>query len=91
MRTVRVKSPISVNGAPTWVDYEELESSIGVREWEDRFFAHIMERFIVERPVARGTVGNAVSYLCDAASLADFAVPIMVAAAEAIDRGERRG
>jgi aminoglycoside 3-N-acetyltransferase len=96
-RMVRVKAPLIVDGARTWVDYEELESSVGVREWEERFFAHIMQRVIechpelVEGPVARGSIGNAASYLCDAVSLVDFAVPIMVATAEAIDRGDPRG
>jgi aminoglycoside 3-N-acetyltransferase len=85
-RAVRVKSPLMVNGARTWVEYEELESSEGVRVWESRFFAHIMQRFIKERPVERATIGNAGSYLFDAACLVDFAVPIMVETAEALDR-----
>jgi aminoglycoside 3-N-acetyltransferase len=89
-RTVRGKVPLLVDGVRTWLDFEELDSSTGVREWPDqRFFEHIVEAFIAQRGIGSRPIGNAPSYLLDASDLVRFAVPIMAAEAERLDAEER--
>ncbi|HEY0396126.1 MAG TPA: aminoglycoside 3-N-acetyltransferase [Candidatus Elarobacter sp.] len=84
-RVVHVKAPLLVDGVRTWVEYTEYDSSTGVREWEERFFAQIMERFIASGAPRRGRVGDAESYLFGARELVDFAVPIIVQSAARLE------
>lgn len=90
-RTVRGKVPMLVGGVRTWLDFEELDSSTGVREWPDpRFFERIVEAFVARNGIESRPIGNAPSYLLSAPDLVRFAVPIMTAEAERLD-AERMG
>lgn len=76
-RTVRVRIPV----AGAWHDVEEFDSSAGIVDWPDRFFATITEAFLAAGHARTARVGDATSHLLDARALVDFAVPRMVAAA----------
>lgn len=80
-RLAHIKAPLNIDGYRSWVDIVEFDSNIGIRIWEDRFFAHIMERFIDAGKTSQGTIGVARSYLSNARELVQFAIPIMVEAA----------
>jgi len=84
-RVVRIKAPLKIDGKREWVEIEEFDSMIGIRLWEDRFFAHIMEKFIASGRASEGAIGNAKSYLFRARELIDFAIPIMVETANVLD------
>src|SRR6202011_949348 len=76
--TLRLKFPLEIDGRRRWVDVEELDTSTGVRDWDDpRFFARIVEEFIERTGIESAAIGNAASYLLSAAELVRFAVPIM--------------
>lgn len=77
-RIVRFKVPILQNNHRVWVDVEEYDTSIGVRQWPDRFFATILDKFIHANHIQPMKIGMADSYLLDANLLVDFAVPIFV-------------
>lgn len=81
-RIVRFKVPLSQNGSKVWVDVEEYDTSIGIRRWPDRFFATILDNYLKGHDIHPKNVGKANSYLIDAKSLVDFAIPIFVKAAE---------
>ena len=50
--------------------------------WPDGFFADIVGRFLGTEHARTGRIGDADSHLLDAAGLVEFAVPLMVDAAE---------
>lgn len=77
-RIVRVRIPALVDGARTWLAVEEFDSSAGIVDWPDRFFATITEAFLAAGLARTGRVGAATSHLLDARALVEFAVPIMV-------------
>ncbi len=77
-RTLHIRVPWLVNGRREWIDVTEFDSSRGIRDWRDRFFAHVVTRFIADERATSGTIGNATSYLIGARELVDFAVPMMV-------------
>ncbi len=83
-KVVHIESPLSRDGRRTWVDIEEYDTSIGVVDWPDGFFADIVGRFLGTEHAQTGRIGDAASHLLDAANLVAFAVPLMVDTAEAV-------
>jgi len=81
-RIVHFKAPLNKDGHRMWHDLEEFDTSIGIRQWPDRFFASILEQYLEKNNIKPKKIGNADSYLIGAKSLVDFAVPIFIAAAE---------
>ena len=71
-------------GRRQWVDIEEYDTSIGVVDWPDGFFADIVRRFLGTEHARTGRIGDADSHLLDAAGLVEFAVPLMVDTADAV-------
>lgn len=83
-RVARYKVPILRDGKRVWLDCEEFDTSgRGVHaNWPDRFFAQIVDDFIVKNAgttrCARGQVGGTDSVLMSAAALVAHAIPVMV-------------
>ncbi len=84
-RIVNIKVPLSHNGQRQWLDVEEFNSSTGICEWRDNYFAEIVSAFIEKSGVAAGTIGRAKSYALDAQGLVNFALPYMVETARKLD------
>lgn len=84
-RVVKFKVPLQGELEPEWVDVEEFDSSRGIRDWSDSFFAEIMQKFIAEFHTIHGRIGHAESYVFEAKSLVEFAIPMMVEAAKELD------
>jgi aminoglycoside 3-N-acetyltransferase len=84
-KTVRVKLPLPVDGKRTWIEIEECNSSTGIRDWPERFFADIVQAFVQTPNVRTARLGNAVTHCLDAKALVDFAIPIMVETAARLD------
>ncbi len=84
---VHIKVPLLEDGRRNWVDVVEYDSSRGIRDWSDGFFAHIVDRFIESSGACgAGKIGGASSFLLPARELVDFALPIMQATADKLDR-----
>ena len=77
-RVVHIKSPLLRDGRRTWVDIEEYDTSTGVVDWPNGFLADIVRRFLATKHARTGRIGDADSHLLDAASLVEFAIPLMV-------------
>jgi aminoglycoside 3-N-acetyltransferase len=92
-RIVRYKSPLMQDGARSWVDCEEFDtSSDGVHaNWPPDAFAQIVDDFIENAagtPACHmGQVGHAQSVLMDAAALVEHAMPIMTVWAAELSGG----
>jgi aminoglycoside 3-N-acetyltransferase len=84
-KTVRVKLPLPIDGKRTWVEIEECNSSTGIRDWPERFFADIVQAFMQTPNVRAARLGDAVTHSLDARALVDFAIPIMVETAARLD------
>jgi len=87
-KKVHIKARLLVAGERTWVDIEEFNSSTGIRDWKDRFFADIVQLFLSQSLGVSGTIGNATAHLLDANRLVEFAIPIMVAEAKRLDESQ---
>ncbi|MEM7120581.1 MAG: aminoglycoside 3-N-acetyltransferase [Pseudomonadota bacterium] len=75
-RILRLKLPIAGKG---WVDIEEYDTtSKGIVDWPDRFFATIVDDFLVSEGIAAGRLGRAETVVLDAQALVDHALPMMV-------------
>jgi aminoglycoside 3-N-acetyltransferase len=87
-RIARYKVPVLRDGARTWVDCEEFDTSgRGVHpNWPPRAFAAIVDDFILKTGgtsgCRSGRVGLAESVLLDARGLVSHALPIMMAWAQ---------
>ena len=90
-KVVHIESPLSRDGQRQWVDVEEYDTSIGVVDWLDGFFADIIRRILGTEHARTGQIGDADSHLLDAAGLVEFAVPLMVDAAEEIQATKTAG
>jgi aminoglycoside 3-N-acetyltransferase len=73
-RIKKFKVPLLKNTERVWINIEEYDTSIGIREWPDRFFENIVKKFIQKNNIKPSTVGYAKSYLLNAKQLVDFAV-----------------
>ena len=82
-RIAHFQVPIEENGCRVWRAMEEFDTSgDGVhRNWPDRFFAKIVDGFLIHTHNHGARVGNARTHLVSAARLLDFAVPLMQAVA----------
>jgi aminoglycoside 3-N-acetyltransferase len=87
-RTLRLQTPLLVDGVRRWTQFEEYDSAAGIRDWPPRFFAGIMRSFLAKPHVRTGLIGDAHCYLIEARALVDFAIPVMVETAKRIDAGE---
>ncbi len=78
-KLVHIRVPLMIDGEKQWVEVEEFNSSTGICDWPDEYFAIILRKYIAEsRIISSGKVGKATCYLFSASDLVDFAVPIMV-------------
>ena len=82
-RVARMELPLPVGGGARWTTIEEYDTSRGVADWPDRFFAAIVDAFVAQGRARRGPLGGATALLLDAASLVDHAVAVMVETAGA--------
>src|SRR4029077_14890529 len=78
----RYRMPVLRADRREWVEVEEYDSSEGAHaNWPERFFALIVDDFIAHHAgterCATGKVGDADSFLLDAAALVEFAIPVM--------------
>jgi aminoglycoside 3-N-acetyltransferase len=82
-RVARYQVPVSENGRRVWREMEEFDTSgDGVHaSWPDRFFAKIIDSFLLQTRNNGARVGNAMTYVLKARELFDFALPLMKAAA----------
>lgn len=81
-RIKKFKVPLMINSERVWTDIEEYDTSIGIREWPDRFFETIIKEFIQKNDLISIKVGCASSYLFDAKPLVEFAIAQFVEAAK---------
>lgn len=81
-RIKRFKVPLLKDRQRVWFDVEEYDTSIGIRNWPERFFASIIEKYLRGHNLKSKKIGQADSYLIDAKSLVDFAVPIFIHSGE---------
>jgi aminoglycoside 3-N-acetyltransferase len=75
----RYKVPYAHAGGTVWRDVLEVDSNKAHARWPERFFAEIVDGHLLSSGNRGGRVGDAASYLIDAAALYDFAAPIMQA------------
>jgi aminoglycoside 3-N-acetyltransferase len=73
-RVVRYASPILIRGVRTWVEIEEFDTTNGIVDWPEDYFAVIAREYLESGRGQAGRVGAAQCYLLDARSLHDFAV-----------------
>jgi len=84
-KTLRIKVPLLVDGDRKWIEIEEYNSSTGIRDWPERFFADIVQAFLPRSGVITARLGGAVTHCMDAKALIDFAIPMMVETAARLD------
>jgi aminoglycoside 3-N-acetyltransferase len=84
-RVARFKVPVDENGVRVWRDMEEFDTSDqGAHpSWPDRFFSRITDGYIAATGNPGGQIGDAASYLLDAAGLLAYALDAMTRAAQA--------
>jgi aminoglycoside 3-N-acetyltransferase len=80
-KIVRIRVPLLRSSEKQWLDVEEYNSSTGICDWPDRFFAEIVERYL-KLHGATSRIGQATTYVLDAKELVEFAVPVMVETAK---------
>lgn len=83
-RIARFRVPVEENGRRVWSEMEEFDTSAAGAHgnWPDRFFARIVDTYILESGNQPGRVGDADSWLLNARGLMNFALPVMKAVAE---------
>lgn len=79
-RTVHITVPLLADGGTEWIEIEEYDTSDGICEWPENFFATIVQAFIEHKGLQLFKVGNATSYLLGAKALVDFGVAFMLQA-----------
>jgi aminoglycoside 3-N-acetyltransferase len=82
-RIARYQVPVLENGSRVWRAMEEFDTSgDGVHaNWPDRFFAKIVDSFLIKTTSHGGRVGNAMTYILIAREFFEFAMPLMKALA----------
>lgn len=80
-KIVRIKVPLFRSNARQWVDVEEYNSSTGICDWPELFFAEIVQKYLQQHGKS-GRIGQATAYVLDARELVEFAIPIMVETAK---------
>lgn len=89
-RTVRIETPLLVEGTRTWVAYQETDTSTGIRAWPRRFFAGIVEAYAETGRARSGRLAAAPALVLDAAELVAFALPRLVEEAARLDEVAKR-
>ncbi|MEF2074202.1 aminoglycoside N(3)-acetyltransferase [Consotaella aegiceratis] len=84
-KTVHIKVPLAIDGRREWLEIEENNSSTGIRDWPDRFFASIVEGFARRYAAPSGRVGAAEALLLDARLLVGYAMAVMEVEAAKLD------
>jgi aminoglycoside 3-N-acetyltransferase len=82
-RVAKFKVPIQENGRRVWRDMEEFDTSdAGAHpNWPERFFARLVDTYLVETNNRGGLIGDAPSFLLDSPGLLEFALSVMTALA----------
>ena len=81
-RVARFKVPIDQGGTRVWRDMEEFDTADGVHaNWPADFFARIVDAYLARTNNRGGLVGQAQTFVLDAAGLLEFSLPIMKAVA----------
>jgi aminoglycoside 3-N-acetyltransferase len=82
-RVARYKVPVAEDGERVWRDMEEIDSSgAGAHpNWPDRFFARLVDTYLVRTNNRGGRVGDAQCFVLDAPGLLTFALDVMKAVA----------
>jgi aminoglycoside 3-N-acetyltransferase len=82
-RVAKYRVPVDENGVRVWRAMEEFDtSSEGAHaNWPDRFFARLVDTYLMQTTNRGGLVGDARCVLIDARGLLDFALPVMQAVA----------
>jgi len=82
-RVAKYLVPVDENGMRVWRQMEEFDTSgEGAHaNWPDRFFARLVDTYLVRTNNRGGLVGDARCALLDARGLLDFALPVMTAVA----------
>jgi aminoglycoside 3-N-acetyltransferase len=82
-RVARYQVPGMENGCRVWRAMEEFDTSgDGAHEnWPDRFFAKIVDSFLLKTENNGALAGNAMTHIISARELLDFALPLMKAVA----------
>lgn len=76
-RIVKYLAPILQNGQLTWVEIEEFDTSKGIVNWNEDYFARIIQEYLASGKGNSGRVGAAQSRLFDAADLRRYATEWM--------------
>jgi aminoglycoside 3-N-acetyltransferase len=83
-RVARYLVPVNESGGRAWREQVEYDTADGVHaNWPDGFFAKIIDGFLAKSSNDGGPVGDAQSFLIDAAALLEYALPVMRAVAGA--------
>jgi aminoglycoside 3-N-acetyltransferase len=82
-RVARYKVPVEEDGRRVWREMEEFDtSSEGAHaNWPDRFFARIVDTYLLQTRNSGAKVGDAYCFLIDSRGLLEFALRIMTAVA----------
>jgi aminoglycoside 3-N-acetyltransferase len=82
-RVARYKVPVAEHGDRVWRDMEEIDTSgAGAHpNWPERFFARLVDTYLVRTNNAGERVGDAQCFLLDARGLLTFALDVMTAVA----------
>jgi aminoglycoside 3-N-acetyltransferase len=75
----RFKVPVAENGARVWRDMEEFDTSgAGVHtNWPERFFARIVDSYLLASENHGGPVGDAWCYILPARGLLEYSLSLM--------------
>jgi aminoglycoside 3-N-acetyltransferase len=77
-RVARFKVPVLENGARVWRDMAEVDTGEAAHaNWPDRFFARLVDAYLIAESNEGGPVGDAWCYLFGARALLDAAIPQM--------------
>jgi aminoglycoside 3-N-acetyltransferase len=76
-KVIREQVPTMKNGKRDWVEIEDYDSDEGICPWPAGFFNNVVEDYLAQNNISAVKIGSADSYLLDAKSLVDFAVPIL--------------
>lgn len=85
-RIVRYRAPLLIEGRRVLRATEEFDTSAGVLDWPEPYFATIFADYLAAGgSVSQGNIGDAEAFLVPARELVDFAVAHMVRTATALE------
>jgi aminoglycoside 3-N-acetyltransferase len=81
-RVARFQVPVDDGGRRVWREMEEFDTSDGAHpNWPDRFFARLVDAYLVATRNRGAAVGNAHCFLVESRGLLEFALGVMRAVA----------